>query len=260
MRGSMPDQERAILRRSLSMIRERFSDLFLAAFWPYVGTAICFLAVGIYFRSRQSSTELDPRQVWLSMAPDQKFGVILAYIVSLSIPGDLAKASVTSLVWEQLEGNRIRAGQAISRILPVLGRLILVSVIVGCATQMGSVLYFFPGILASVVSSLAIPVLVIERPEAWAAIVKSSRLSSLKFGTIFSLYAITFPLLAIVAFFTFYGMANFPWQIALPVAWTLISLLLTVASLVVVTVLTHIYHQLTRGARETARLSMSTPS
>jgi hypothetical protein len=254
----MPDQERAILRRSFSMIRERFSDLFVAAFWPYAATAVCFLAVGVYFRSRASSTEFDPRQIWLSMAPIQKFDVILAYIVTLSIPGDLAKASVASLVWEQLEGNRIRAREAISRLLPVLGRLILVSLIAGCATQLGSALYFFPGILASVLFSLAIPVLVIERSGAWAAIAKSSRLSSLRFGTIFSLYAITFPLLVIVAFAIFYGMANLSWQIALPLAWTLTTLLLAVASLVAVTVLTHIYHQLAQTALETAPPGMTT--
>jgi hypothetical protein len=69
--------------------------------------------VGFSYRLLHSPADYDPREVWTSMAPLQKFGVIFAYLVSISIPGDLAKASVTSSVWEDLQGNPVRVQDAI---------------------------------------------------------------------------------------------------------------------------------------------------
>ncbi len=133
MRDSISTQEKSIVRRSFTLIHERFALLFAAAAWPYAVTALCFLAVGFSYRLLHSPADYDPREVWTSMAPLQKFGVIFAYLVSISIPGDLAKASVTSSVWEDLQGNPVRARDALSKIRHVLGRFVVLSLTVGFA-------------------------------------------------------------------------------------------------------------------------------
>ena len=121
MRDTISTQEKSIVRRSFTLIHERFAVLFAAAAWPYAVTALCFLAVGFSYRLLHSPADYDPREVWTSMAPLQKFGVIFAYLVSISIPGDLAKASVTSSVWEDLQGNpvRVRAVKDPPRLRPL---------------------------------------------------------------------------------------------------------------------------------------------
>lgn len=247
MRDSISTQEKSIVRRSFTLIHERFAVLFAAAAWPYAVTALCFLAVGFSYRLLHSPADYDPREVWTSMAPLQKFGVIFAYLVSISIPGDLAKASVTSSVWEDLQGNPVRVRDALSKIRHVLGRFVVLSLTVGFAQTVGSAFYLFPGLILMVLFSLAIPVLVIEHPEHFFAPIRRSwDLASKRFGTIFSAYAIIVLLVGMIAFAIFGTVANLlSWWSGLLVGWTLIVVILSLATMVLATVLTHIYHDLT---------------
>ena len=247
MRDSISAEEKSIVRRSFTLIHERFAALFAAAAWPYAITALFFLVVGFSYRLLHSPAEYDPREVWTSMAPLQKAGVIFAYLVTISIPGDLAKASVTSLVWEDLQGNTGKVRDALSKIRQVLGRFVVLSLTVGFAHILGSMFYLVPGLILMVLFSLAIPVLVIEHPQRFFAPIRRSwNLASQRFGTIFTAYATVVLLVGIIAFAILATTANLlSWWSGLLVGWTLIVVILSLATMVLVTVLTHVYYDLT---------------
>jgi membrane-anchored glycerophosphoryl diester phosphodiesterase (GDPDase) len=80
-------------------------------------------------------------------------------------------------VSESYLGRALGPRQALSRATPLLGRLILCSILFTMAVMIGLVLFFFPGVIAGVGLILAFPSLVLEDLTPSAALGRSWELT-----------------------------------------------------------------------------------
>ncbi len=84
---------------------------------------------------------------------------------------------VVELVADVQDGRRdATPGQLLRGVVPVLGSLILVSIVAGIAIVIGFALIILPGLILLTIWSVAVPVIVVERPAGLGALGRSRAL------------------------------------------------------------------------------------
>lgn len=103
-------------------------------------------------------------------------GSLIALVIQM-ILGQLTTAAITYGSFQQLRGQPVGIGEALSRglslILPVIG----VGILAGLATGIGAILLIVPGIIVAVMLWVAIPVAVVERPGVVESLKRSADLT-----------------------------------------------------------------------------------
>jgi hypothetical protein len=111
-------------------------------------------------------------------APEAGFsaGSLVAIVIQMVLSYLLA-ATISYATFQYLRGHPVSIGECLSRglslILPVIG----VAILVGLITGIGFVLLVVPGIIASVMLWVAIPVAVVERPGVIESLKRSADLT-----------------------------------------------------------------------------------
>jgi len=106
--------------------------------------------------------------------------LVLAGLVTLVVTlilGILYQGLVVELVRDVQDGRRdATVGTMVRGVTPVLGRLILMSLVAGLAGTIGIVLLVVPGLILLTVWAVAAPVIVIERSGALASLERSRQM------------------------------------------------------------------------------------
>jgi uncharacterized membrane protein len=89
-------------------------------------------------------------------------GLTLIYYVLLAILGSIATAATVFIVSESYLGRPLGPWDALARATPLLGRLIVCSILFAMLVGIGLILFFFPGVIVAVGLMLSFPALVLE--------------------------------------------------------------------------------------------------
>jgi hypothetical protein len=134
--------------------------------------------------------------------------VLLKASAGLALIGELVallatwlfSGMVVGLVADVQDGRRdTTPGQLLRAVVPVLGSLILVTVVAVILTVIGFALLFVPGLILLTVWAVAVPVVVIERPPGLGALGRSRELVRGNGWQVFAVIAVLYFLVLVVA-------------------------------------------------------------
>lgn len=97
---------------------------------------------------------------------------VLYLVLALSL-GALASASTTFVVSEAYLGRSVTAGEALSRALPLLGQVVVLSFVMGFLVGLGTLFLLVPGIIIGCGLAVSTPALVLESGDAMEALRRS---------------------------------------------------------------------------------------
>jgi hypothetical protein len=122
-----------------------------------------------------------------ALSPDQAvlFSLIATLLKALLVL--VLTGALTFGVIRQLRGDRPSVGQVAQAGAESLGRVFVVSLLIGILALLGVVLCIVPGIIVMCMNWVAVPVAVIERPGIRASLERSHRLTS---GTRLAVFAV----------------------------------------------------------------------
>ncbi len=112
-----------------------------------------------------------------SGGPFANLRLSFAYLILLTVLSSIGTAATVFIVSESYLGRALGPRQALARATPLLGRLVLCSILFTMAVMIGLVLFFFPGVIAGVGLVLAFPSLVLEDLTPSAALGRSWELT-----------------------------------------------------------------------------------
>ena len=129
-------------------------------------------------------------------------GVLFSLIANLlkSLLAFVLSGALTFGVIRSLRGQNATVGEIAEAGAASLGRVLVVSLLVGIAFVVGFVLCIVPGIILACMNWLAVPVAVIERPGIRASLERSHQLTS---GTRLAVFAVLLVIGMIVGVVTF---------------------------------------------------------
>lgn len=130
--------------------------------------------------------------IWLTLAVSLAQG-----LASLVLTGAL-----TFGVMRHLADDKASAGEIVQAGLASLGRVFVVSLMVGIVTMIGLVFCIVPGVIVMCMNWVAVPVAVMEQPGATAAMARSQELTA---GTRISVFAVILLIGMIVGGVSFVG-------------------------------------------------------
>ena len=110
----------------------------------------------------------------------QAFTSLLAYLVSFMLEGVVVYG-----VYQHLTGRKMELGPSFAVALRRFGALVLVSVVTMLAIAFGMMLLVVPGVLASLILWVAVPVTVVEKGGVNHALKRSAELTKGNRGTVF---------------------------------------------------------------------------
>jgi hypothetical protein len=113
--------------------------------------------------------------------------VILVVSVAQSLATLVLTGALTFGVMRHLQGEKPGAGEIVQAGLSSLGRVFVVSLMVGIMTMIGFVFCIVPGVLVMCMNWVAVPVAVIEQPGSTASLSRSQDLTS---GTRLAVFAV----------------------------------------------------------------------
>jgi hypothetical protein len=134
--------------------------------------------------------------------PEALIGVGLAVVVAQALASLVLTGALTFGVMRHLQGDPAGAGEIIQAGLSSLGRVFVVSLMVGILTMLGIVLCIVPGIIVMCMNWVAVPVAVIEQPGSTQALSRSQDLTS---GTRLPVFAVLLVIGLIVGGVDFFG-------------------------------------------------------
>jgi hypothetical protein len=129
-------------------------------------------------------------QAILAVAPppeDVAIWLTLAVSLAQGLAALVLTGALTFGVMRHLAGDKASAGEIVQAGLSCLGRVFVVSLMVGIMTTIGLVLCIVPGIFVMCMNWVAIPVAVMEQPGATASMTRSQELTT---GTRLSVFAV----------------------------------------------------------------------
>jgi hypothetical protein len=127
-------------------------------------------------------------------------GAVLLAEVIVIVSGMLFTAMVVELVADVQDGRRDSSpGQLLRAASPVLGQLILVSLIAGVAILVGIFLFVVPALILITIWSVFVPVLVLERPPGLGALGRSRELVRGNGWQVFGVLLILFVLVGVLS-------------------------------------------------------------
>jgi hypothetical protein len=144
-------------------------------------------------------------QAILAVAPSQpNAGVWLALAVAVAqgLASLVLTGALTFGVMRHLNGDRAGAGEIVQAGLSSLGRVFVVSLMVGIMTMLGLVLCIVPGIIVMCMNWVAVPVAVMEDPGATQSLGRSQDLTA---GTRLPVFAVLLVIGMIVGAVGFFG-------------------------------------------------------
>lgn len=177
------------------------------------------------------------------MSPLAKLGVVIAWVLSISLPGGLAVATVTAYVWDASQEATASLGKAFRRLGQVLTRLLTLALLVGFCSQMGLFFFALPGVAIYALFSFSIPVLVIEDASAGDAIRRGMKLGAKRVGALLGIFfgAAVFALPAIFITIALSATGDFSWAEQMCVMWGSFILTFSLVMMTTATLVTELY-------------------
>jgi uncharacterized membrane protein len=129
-------------------------------------------------------------QAILAVAPppaDAAIWLNLAVSLAQGLSALVLTGALTFGVMRHLAGDKASAGEIVQAGLSSLGRVFVVSLMVGILTMIGIVLCVVPGVIVMCMNWVAVPVAVMEEPGATASMTRSQELTA---GTRLSVFAV----------------------------------------------------------------------
>ncbi len=246
--------------RTVHVVSRRFPSLFGAAVWPYVVMASTFIIINIVFRQNHPASErFDPIEVWRGMSIAAKLGVVVSFVACASIPHALALGGVTLLAYADYRGEESSLGSALQRVIGRLLSIVIMSFLIGVGAVFGSFLFVLPGLMFTVFTLFAVPVMMVEGAGVATALRRSIRLTADRIGTILLLLVTLF--IAVIVVEVIFGLLISMLNLdGLPAVLTFWGLFLLVAPTLVCiygTVVTLLYHDIrvSRGELQIPQLA-----
>ena len=175
-------------RKIIPLIRRRFLALWLAAVWPYVLLAIGMISISFVVHLRAAAGPMgSPMEIWQSMSALARVAIILAFIIQIFLPRDLAAGGVAIIVWSDRQGEDLDLTAFLSRLGRVVLPLVPLSIGLGMLIFLGG-LFILPGIFFAVWSAFVMPALATAGDHAGVAMRKSLRFSLQQIGPLLGLY------------------------------------------------------------------------
>jgi hypothetical protein len=239
------EKRESVFARSFAIVRKQFSTLWVAAVWPFIGVALCYIAIGIYLRFSEAQSRPNPLNLWQSMSGLGKLGILAAFVVSTALPQGLATAGVVNFVWKYLENGVATLGDAFSAVARNLLQLAILSLCIGAVVEFGSI-FIVPGFAAMFFTAFAIPVLVIEHSGLMSAIKRSFALAAANVAGVVGLILTsivlgTFLMIGALIVFLVLASVHLPWLGNMLAFWTCIILAESLTQMMVATMLAHLY-------------------
>jgi hypothetical protein len=128
--------------------------------------------------------------------------VLLAVSLAQSLATLVLTGALTFGVMRHLQGDKPTAGEIVQAGLSSLGRVFVVSLMVGILTTIGIVFCIVPGVLVMCMNWVAVPVAVVEDPGATASMSRSQDLTS---GTRLAVFAVILVIGMIVGVVSVFG-------------------------------------------------------
>jgi len=134
--------------------------------------------------------------------PEALIGVGIAVAVAQALASLVLTGSLTFGVMRHLQGDPAGAGEIIQAGLSSLGRVFIVSLMVGIMTMLGLVFCIVPGVIVMCMNWVAVPVAVVEQPGSTQALSRSQDLTA---GTRLPVFAVLLVIGLIVGGVGFFG-------------------------------------------------------
>lgn len=144
-------------------------------------------------------------QAILAAAPppeDVALGLTLAVSLAQGLASLVLSGALTYGVMRHLQGEKASTGEIVQAGLSSLGRVFVVSLLVGIMTMVGFVFCIVPGVIVMCMNWVAVPVAVMEQPGATAALTRSQDLTA---GTRLPVFAVVLLIGMIVGMVSFVG-------------------------------------------------------
>jgi len=175
-------------RKIIPLIRRRFMALWLAAVWPYALLGICMISISFVVHAHAAAGPMgSPMELWHSMSALARTAIILAFIIQIFLPRDLAAGGVAIIVWSDRHGENLNLMSFLSRFGRVALPLVPLSIGLGMLIFLSG-LFILPGIFLAVWSAFVMPALATAGDHAGMAMRKSFRFSLQQIGPRLGLY------------------------------------------------------------------------
>ncbi|MBA2626920.1 MAG: hypothetical protein H0U85_02835 [Gemmatimonadales bacterium] len=115
-------------------------------------------------------------------------GVLPLYFILTVVLGSIGAAATVYVVSESYLGRSVTAGDSLTRAVPLIGRLVVYSLLFALIVALGTILLIVPGVILACGMMLATPALVLEAPlSATGALRRSWNLTRGARGRMFAL-------------------------------------------------------------------------
>lgn len=234
----------SVFTQALSAIRRRPFTLWLAALWPYLLLAMVCLSIAFNIHaSHAPQDQVDLTTRMNSMGPSTRLGSVLAFIVAISLPADLAASGVSFFLWTERSQQTSTFAAVFRRLAKVILPLVFLSLFLGAIGVMGGFFLVLPGFLIFALTAFVIPILVIGEAPARLAVSKGLRLAGKKFGALILTYGLT-AITLVIAFalliFVQSHLDNQPWWVALAILWFFLGFVVSATVMVRSAIVTYL--------------------
>ena len=218
----------SVFSQALAAIRRRPLTLWFAAAWPYLILALVYVSIAIIIRANQASgPQISLLERYAAMGFGEKLASILAFIVTIFVPADLAASSVCFLIWTEHQGQESTLGVYFLRLIRVIFPLVVLSVSIGTVTLIASMAAGIPGLLFAAWTAFVIPTLIIGDASMTKSFRTGLRRGSENFGKLVPIYLVIAIILALVWFLSIFVMiqtAEQNWKVSLASFWLIFTI------------------------------------
>jgi hypothetical protein len=224
-------QTNSVFSLAFSAIRRRPLTLWFAAAWPYLILALVCASIAVSVRANQGNgPQINIMERFNTMGYGEKLAWIFAFIVTISVPPDLAASAVSFLILTEHHGQKSTLRAYFRRLTKVILPLLALSISLGCIVVFAGMFLVIPGLLLAALTAFVIPTLVIEDISMGGAFRKGLRLSADNLGKLLPIYLMIAIVLALAWFLSIFvkvqaddqnwwvGLASF-WVVCV-IAWS----------------------------------------
>lgn len=229
--------------RSATVLRRHFLAIWAAASWPALILAAGCIALAWTIHSSRGDAPFDSVQAWRALSLAGKLGVMIVWVLLISLPSALSTATISAYIWDDSTGLSASLGKAFARLSQIAGRLLALALLVGFCSQLGLFFFAMPGVLVYAVFSFSIPVLVVENASVGTAIRRGMKLGSKRVGTVLGIFlgAAVFFFMAIAFTIALLGARDFSWAERLNILWVSIIVTFSIVMMTTGTMVTQLY-------------------
>ena len=197
--------------RTFGVLHRRFFVIVVVAFWPYLVLIALFALTRLVISTLFAPQPLagDPKELWLSLSPLSKIGLIVAFVATASLPWGVSTAGVSLIVCREERGNPLSLRDALAQLKSRWPTLLALSFILGTALTILSALFFVPGLIAFAVGYPALTASADEGLGVGRALKRGSQVALARLGTVIALAILCCLISTFVAFSLPLFMARF---------------------------------------------------